>query len=121
MLENSKAALVSKQTYLESNMKSKANNKNEGQKEVIIPSLTDDKSALASLKETTGCSMEQINTLSNKITYILEEVLKNFHEDKTNKIDMLRKIENELLYLSEKREYIANKPRVGGPDSKGGP
>jgi hypothetical protein len=30
MLENSKAALVSKQTFLESNMKSKANNKNEG-------------------------------------------------------------------------------------------
>jgi hypothetical protein len=43
------------------------------------------------------------------------------HEDKTNKIDMLRKIENELWYFSEKREYIANKPRVGGPDAKGGP
>lgn len=34
------------------------------------------------------------------------------HEDKSNKIEMLRKIECELNFMSEKRDYIASKPKV---------
>lgn len=56
--------------------------------------------------------MELINTLAGKITHILENVLHISHEDKTNKIEMLRKIESELWYFSEKREYIAGKPKA---------
>ena len=63
------------------------------------------------LQQYTGCTMESINTLSNKITYILETILHMTHEDKSNKIEMLRKIESELCYLSEKREYIASRPK----------
>ena len=33
------------------------------------------------------------------------------HEDKSNKIEMLRKIEGELTYMCEKREYLAAKPK----------
>lgn len=55
--------------------------------------------------------MDNINTLSNKITSILEDVLLIPQEDKTNKIEMLRKIENELSYFTEKRNYISERPK----------
>ena len=31
------------------------------------------------------------------------------HEDKTNRIEMIRKIENELRGMSEQRDYIADR------------
>lgn len=34
------------------------------------------------------------------------------HEDKTNKVEMLRKIESKLWYMAEKRDYIASKPKA---------
>lgn len=56
--------------------------------------------------------MELINTLSNKITHVLESILHINHEDKTNKIEMLRKVENELWNLMNKREYVVNKQKT---------
>lgn len=75
------------------------------------------------LQQYTGCSLDLINTLSAKVSHLLEGVLHMSHEDKSNKIEMLRKIEAELWYFLEKREYIAGKPKQvqvamtgGGPD-----
>jgi hypothetical protein len=73
--------------------------------------VNEEKSALIMLQQYTGCSIDNINTLSNKITSILEDVLLMPHEDKTNKIEMLRKIENELSYFTEKRNYISERPK----------
>lgn len=56
----------------------------------------DDKSALAMLQQYTGCSIDLVHQLSNKIVHILEKVLGISHEDKSNRIEMLRKIEGEL-------------------------
>lgn len=55
--------------------------------------------------------MDLITTLSNKITFLLESILKGSHEDKSNKIEMLRKIEGELWFMAEKRDYIAGRPK----------
>jgi len=38
---------------------------------------------------------------------VLEGVLGIPHEDKTNRIEMLRKIENEVRFMSEKRDHFA--------------
>lgn len=38
------------------------------------------------------------------------------HEDKSNKIEMLRKIESKLWYMAEKRDYIASMPTVSQMD-----
>ena len=78
---------------------------------VEVPPIAEEKSALIMLHQYTGCTMENINMLSNKITYILEAILHMTHEDKSNKIEMLRKIESELCYLSEKRDYIFSRPK----------
>jgi hypothetical protein len=43
------------------------------------------------------------------IVQILEGILGVPHEDKTNRIEMLRKIENELRGMSEQRDYIADR------------
>jgi hypothetical protein len=64
------------------------------------------------LQQATGCSVEQINQLSGKIQFILENILELSHEDKSNKIEMLRKIESKLFYMAEKRDYIASKPKA---------
>lgn len=64
------------------------------------------------LQQATGCSVDLINTLSQKVQYILESVLELSHEDKTNKIEMLRKIESKLWFMAEKRDYIAGKPKA---------
>ena len=41
------------------------------------------------------------------IVKILEDVLDVAHDDKTNRIEMLRKIENEVRFMSEKRDHFA--------------
>ena len=64
------------------------------------------------LQQATGCSLEMINHLADKIQFILEDVLDLTHEDKANKIEMLRKIESKLWYMAEKRDYIASKPKA---------
>lgn len=56
----------------------------------------DEKSALVMLQQYTGCSIDLVHQLSNKIVHILEKVLGISHEDKSNRIEMLRKIEGEL-------------------------
>jgi hypothetical protein len=53
-----------------------------------------------------------INHLADKVQFILEDILDLTHEDKTNKIEMLRKIESKLWYMAEKRDYIASKPKA---------
>jgi hypothetical protein len=118
MLENSKAVLVSKQVFLESGMKVKQTGGHHKLSAADLAKaayensmINEEKSALVMLQQYTGCPMDLITTLSNKITFMLESVLKNTHEDKTNKIEMLRKIESELWYMSEKREYIAGRPK----------
>lgn len=45
------------------------------------------------------------------MTSLLEGVLRIPHEDKANKLEMLRKIENEVWFLADKRDYVAGKPR----------
>ena len=67
----------------------------------------DEKSAMIMLHQFTRCHIDLITALSNKITFILEDILGISHEDKANKIEMLRKIEGELCYMCEKREYLA--------------
>lgn len=53
----------------------------------------------------TGCSKDQINKLSFLISNILEKIgIKQ--EDQSDKLEMLRKIEQRLNYLSEARDYI---------------
>lgn len=58
------------------------------------------------LQQSTGCSNEAINHLSYLISYILETILHIHQEDKSNKLDMLRKIECEVLLLQDKRFHI---------------
>ena len=58
-------------------------------------------------------------TLQTKIVFILEGVLGIPHEDKTNRIEMLRKVENELRGMAEKREYIASRPKPTRADPSG--
>lgn len=132
MLDHSRAGLVAKQQFLEGNMKLKqagaqqAHAKGSGEATTTgrdrasasehhtshSQNTLDEKSALIMLQQYSGCSIELINTLASKITHILENVLHISHEDKTNKIEMLRKIESELWYFSEKRDYIAGKPKA---------
>lgn len=133
ILEHSKGLLVSKQSFLEGNMKNKQAAGNKGasahakqvQAEQMIQAVSsslanmynaaaqglDEKSALIMLQQFTGCHLDVIQTLSDKITHVLEDILGISHEDKSNKIEMLRKIEGELTYMCEKREYLAAKPK----------
>ena len=63
------------------------------------------------LQQYTGCSNDFITTFANKISFLLEHILNIGHEDKSNKIEMLRKVESEVWYLCEKREFLSMKPK----------
>lgn len=60
----------------------------------------------------TGATKDQINKLSNLISYFCEKAgIK--HEDQSDKIEMLRKIELKLNFLVEAREHnlLGNKKK----------
>eukprot|EP00347_Sterkiella_histriomuscorum_P005172 403357620 len=63
--------------------------------------------AMSMLQSLTGCSKDNINKLNSLISIILEKAgIKQ--DDQTDKIEMLRKIEQKLNYLAEAKDYIAN-------------
>ena len=84
-----------------------------------ISATIDVKSSLFLLQQHTQCTSDQITQLQRLIESILEGVLGVPHEDKTNRIEMLRKIENELRGMAEKREYIAGRPKPTRADPSG--
>jgi len=53
------------------------------------------------------CTVADIQRISDLINHILSKVLGISHEDKSNRVDMLRKVENQLWHLAEKRDHIA--------------
>lgn len=84
-----------------------------------ISASIDVKSSLSLLQQQTQCTFDQITQLQGLIVSILEGVLGVPHEDKNNRIEMLRKIENELRGMAEKREFIAGRPKPTRADPSG--
>ncbi|CDW84021.1 UNKNOWN [Stylonychia lemnae] len=67
---------------------------------------SDKQNPFTMLQQLTGCSKDQLGKLSSLISNLLEKVgIKQ--EDQSNKLEMIRKIEQKLLYLTEARDFIA--------------